>query len=117
MNICGGQLGCLRLELQLLEVVDQVGQDPPDGADLVRKLGQAVRKQKLSLQFIASWGSGGGEGKSRRALWNPPWVTDFCSSTMLSVEQKVEGTMKEKSSCSVPFIKSSKIAWMLLEVS
>ena len=55
MNICGGQLACLRLELQLLEVVHQVGQDPPDGADLVRKLGQAVREQQLSLEFVAAW--------------------------------------------------------------
>ena len=55
MNICGGQLGCLRLELQLLEVVHQVGQDPPDGPDLVRKLGQAVREQQLSLEFVAAW--------------------------------------------------------------
>ena len=55
MNICGGQLGCLRLELQLLEVVHQVGQDPPDGSDLVRKLGQAVREQQLSLEFVAAW--------------------------------------------------------------
>ena len=44
-------------------------------------------------------------------------MTSFCSSTMLSVEQKVEGTMNEKSSCSVPFIKSSRIAWILLSCS
>ena len=55
MNICGGQLGCLRLELQLLEIVHQVGQDPPDGPDLVRQLGQAVREQQLSLEFVAAW--------------------------------------------------------------
>ena len=46
-----------------------------------------------------------------------PWVTSFCSSTMLSVEQNVEGTMKENNSCSVPFIKSSRIPWMLLPAS
>ena len=54
MNIYGGQLGCLCLELELLEVVHQVGQDPPDGPDLVRQLGQAVSEQKFPLEFVAA---------------------------------------------------------------
>ena len=41
--------------VQLLEHVDQVGEDPTDYSDLVGQLGQAVREQQLSLEFVAAW--------------------------------------------------------------
>ena len=41
--------------MQLLEHVDQVGEDATDHPDLVRQLGQAVREQELSLEFVAAW--------------------------------------------------------------
>ena len=40
--------------VQLLEHVDQVGEDPTDHPDLVGQLGQAVREQKFSMELVAA---------------------------------------------------------------
>ena len=40
--------------VQLLEHVDQVGEDPTDHPDLVGQLGKAVREQELSMELVAA---------------------------------------------------------------
>ena len=51
---------------------------------------------------------------NRSFLWSlsQPVLTSFCSSRMLEVVLRVEGTMKENSNCSVPLINWDSRAWI-----